>query len=112
MDEAGLARGLAKVLLERGLSIGQIRLAVRGGQVDPAEFERQLRAHLIAEIPNEAIALAGIEIRRGASGHLCPRCGVEFDTEIVAPGCPNCGSDTVPEVAAEVIDIELLEPVR
>jgi Zn finger protein HypA/HybF involved in hydrogenase expression len=112
MHEAGLARGVARALRERGLSVGQIGLAVRGGHHDPAEFEAELRAHLAAELPHQAAALATLAIRRLASGHLCPGCGVEFDSEIVAPGCPVCGSDTVPEITTEQIEIELLEAVK
>ena len=112
MHEAGLARGVAEALRERGLRVEQIGLAVRGGYHDAIDFEAELRAHLAAEIPREADALAMLTIRRLLSGHLCPKCGVEFDSEIVAPGCPVCGSDTLPEVATEQIEIELLEAVR
>ena len=38
MHEAGLARGVAKALRGRGLHLGQVRLALRGGQPDFAEF--------------------------------------------------------------------------
>lgn len=111
MHEAGLARGLARELRERGLTPDRIRLAVRGGHHDPVEFEAELRAHLTAEIPDQAEAISGLSVRRLPFGHLCPRCGVEFDTEIVAPICPNCGSDTIGEVAEEEIEIERLERV-
>jgi Zn finger protein HypA/HybF involved in hydrogenase expression len=112
MHEAGLARGVAEALRERGLRVDQVGLAVRGGHHDPAEFEAELRAYLAAELPGEADMVASLAIRRLLSGHLCPNCGVEFDSEIVAPGCPVCGSDTLPEVATEQIEIELLEAVR
>lgn len=112
MHEAGLARGVARALRERGLRPDQIGLVVRGGHHDPTEFEAELRSHLAAELPEAASAVAHLPIRRVASGHLCPGCGVEFDTEIVAPGCPACGSDTVPEIATEQIEIEMLEAVR
>jgi Zn finger protein HypA/HybF involved in hydrogenase expression len=112
MHEAGLAREVARALRERGLRPGQVRLAVRGGHHDPAEFEAELRDHLAAAMPDEAAAVASLTIRRVMCGHLCPRCGVEFESEAVAPVCPACGSDTVPEVADEEIEIELLEAVR
>jgi Zn finger protein HypA/HybF involved in hydrogenase expression len=85
---------------------------VQGGHHDPAVFEAELRAHLEAEMPDETAAIANLEVRRLPSGHLCPSCGVEFDTEIVAPACPNCGSDTIAEITDEEIDIELRERVR
>jgi Zn finger protein HypA/HybF involved in hydrogenase expression len=112
MHEAGLARGVARALRERGLRPCDVRLAVRGGHHDPLEFETELRAHLAAELPDEAAAVANIEIRRIPFGHLCPRCGVEFDSEAVAPTCPACGVDTVAEITDEVIEIEMLTAVR
>jgi Zn finger protein HypA/HybF involved in hydrogenase expression len=112
MHEAGLARSVAKALRERGLTPDQVRLAVRGGHHDPAEFEAELRAHLAREMPDETAAIASLEVRRLTFGHLCPRCGVEFDSEIVAPACPNCGSDTIAEITDEEIEIELWERVR
>jgi Zn finger protein HypA/HybF involved in hydrogenase expression len=112
MHEAGLARGVAEALRARGLRVEQVRLAVRGGHHDPEEFEAELRSYLAAELPGEARAVASLSVRRLLSGHLCPKCGVEFDSEIVAPGCPACGSDTLPEMATEQVEIELLEAVR
>ena len=112
MHEAGLARGVARELRQRGLSVAQVRLAVRGGNHDPLEFETELRAYLVAELPDEAAAVAAMEIRRVPFGHLCPRCGVEFDSAAVAPGCPACGVDTVAEITDEAIEIELLAGVR
>jgi Zn finger protein HypA/HybF involved in hydrogenase expression len=111
MHEAGLARGVAKALRERGLRLGQVRLAVRGGRHDATEFEAELRAHLAAELPDDATAIASLEVRRLPSGHMCPTCGVEFESEIVAPACPKCGVDTLAEVTDEVIEIELMEAV-
>ncbi len=112
MHEAGLARHVAKALRERALTAAQIRLAVTGGHHDPAEFELELRAYLTAEMPEQAAAIANLDVRRLPSGHLCPSCGVEFDTAIVAPACPNCGSDTIAEITDEEIEIELRERVR
>jgi Zn finger protein HypA/HybF involved in hydrogenase expression len=103
---------LARGLRERGLSPAQVRLAVRGGHHEPSEFEAQLRSHLTAEMPGDAVAVACMEIRRAAFGHLCPRCGVEFETERVAPVCPACGVDTVAEITDEIVEIELLAAVR
>ncbi len=107
MHEAGLARGVARELRERGLRPDRVRLAVRGGHHDQAVFEAELRAHLTAEMPEEAAAIARLPIRRLASGHLCPGCGVEFDAAAVAPQCPNCGTETIAELTDEVIEIEL-----
>jgi Zn finger protein HypA/HybF involved in hydrogenase expression len=112
MHEAGLARGVARALRERGLDPARIRLAVRGGHHDPIEFEAELRAHLTAEMPEHAAAITGVEIRRAPFGHLCPRCGVEFESERVAPACPACGVDTVAEITDEIVEIELLAGVR
>jgi Zn finger protein HypA/HybF involved in hydrogenase expression len=112
LHEASLARGIAKALRERGLGPDRVRLAVCGGHHDPAEFEGELRAHLAAQMPEQAAAVARLEIRRIPCGHMCPSCGVEFDSELVAPACPNCGSDTLTELAQEQVEIELLEAVR
>jgi Zn finger protein HypA/HybF involved in hydrogenase expression len=112
MHEAGLARGVAKALRERDLRPGQVRLAVRGGHHDAEAFDAELRAYLAAEIPGEAAAVASIEIRRVAFGHLCPKCGVEFESAAVAPACPACGIETLAEITDEVIEIELLAAVR
>jgi hypothetical protein len=111
VHEAGLARGVARALRERSLRPAGVRLAVVGGHHDPAAFEAELRAHLAAEMPDEAAAIARMEIRRAAFGHLCPACGVEFESAVVAPACLNCGSDTLAETTDEEIQIELLEPV-
>jgi Zn finger protein HypA/HybF involved in hydrogenase expression len=112
LHEASLARGIARALRERGLAPERVRLAVRGGHHDPAEFERELRAHLAAELPEQAAALTRLEIRRLPCGHMCPRCGVEFDSELVAPACPNCAFETLSELPDEQVEIELLEAVR
>ncbi len=112
MHEAGLARGVAKALRDRGLCLGQVQLAVRGGHHDAVEFEAELRAHLAAEMPEEASAITNLRVRRLPCGHLCPSCGVEFESEVVAPACPKCGVETVAELTDEVIEIELMEPVR
>ena len=112
MHEAGLARSVAKVLRERGLRPGQVRLAVRGGLHEAAVFEAELRAYLTAEMPDEAASIATLQVRRMPSGHLCPTCGVEFESELVAPACPKCGVDTLTEIADEVIEIEPEEAVR
>jgi Zn finger protein HypA/HybF involved in hydrogenase expression len=111
MHEAGLARRVARELRERGLSPTQVRLAVRGGQHDPVAFEAEMRGHLEGEMPDAAAAIAGMEIRRLACGHLCPACGIEFESAMVAPACPNCAADTLAEITSEQVEIELLEPV-
>src|SRR5271157_2201566 len=112
MHEAALARGVAKGLRERGLAPAQVRLAVLGGHHDAAEFEAELKVHLAAEMPEAAAQIAVLEVRRLPFGHLCPKCGVEFDSEKVAPACPNCASDTIAETTDEEVEIELLVPVR
>jgi Zn finger protein HypA/HybF involved in hydrogenase expression len=63
-------------------------------------------------MPEEASAITNLRVRRLPCGHLCPSCGVEFESEVVAPACPKCGVETVAELTDEVIEIELMEPVR
>lgn len=109
MHEAGLARSVAKALKSRNLTLAQVRLNVRGGHGDPAEFEAALRAHLLQEIPDQAKAVPGIEIRRVPFGHLCPGCGNEFDSPQIAASCPRCHAESLPELTDEQIDIERLE---
>jgi Zn finger protein HypA/HybF involved in hydrogenase expression len=110
MHEAGLARGVAKALRERGLRVGQVRLTVRGGLHDPAEFEAGLRVHLAAEMPEDAAAVASLQIHRVPYSHYCPTCDAEFGSVEFAPACPSCGAETLPDFATEEIGIELLEP--
>jgi Zn finger protein HypA/HybF involved in hydrogenase expression len=112
MHEAGLARGVAKLLRESGLRVGQVRLIVRGGHHDPAEFEAGMRVHLVAEIPEDAAAVSSLEIRRVPFGHYCPSCDAEFGSVEFAPPCPSCGAETLPDFANEQIDVELLEAVQ
>ncbi len=111
MHEAGLARGVAKVLREGGLRLGQVRLTVRGGHHDPVEFERELRTYLALEMPEDAAAVASLPIRRVPFGHYCPTCDAEFGSAEFAPACPECGAETLPDLANEQIDVEPLEAV-
>ena len=111
MHEAGLARGVAKLLRENGLRVGQVRLVVRGGHHDPTEFAAGLRTHLVAEMPQDAAAVASLEIRRVPFAHYCPSCDAEFGSVEFAPACPSCGAETLPDIANELIDVELLETV-
>jgi Zn finger protein HypA/HybF involved in hydrogenase expression len=111
MHEAGLARGVAKALRERGLRVDQVRLAVCGGTREVEEFEGELRTYLIEAMPDQAAGVMNLDIRRVPFGHLCPSCGAEFTSPGAGESCPNCGSETVPEIPTERIEIELLEPV-
>ncbi len=106
MHEAGLARGVAKVLLERGLRVEQVRLTVRGGQHDPAEFQALLRQHLFEILPDQRPAIDALEIRRAPFAHLCVSCGDGFEATGVAEPCPRCGRESLPAIPEEQIDIE------
>ena len=112
MHEAVLARGLAKTLKIRGLSLADVRLTVRGGHRDPAEFEADLRLHLLQAMPDQAKAVTGLEIKRVPFGHLCPGCGNEFDSAQIAASCPRCHAESLPELTDEQVDIERLERYR
>lgn len=112
MHEAGLARNVAKALKSRGLTLADVRLSVRGGRRDPAEFEAELRVSLLAAMPEQAKAIPGLEIRRAPFGHLCPGCGNEFDSAQIAASCPRCHAESLPEVSDEEIDIERMERYR
>jgi Zn finger protein HypA/HybF involved in hydrogenase expression len=109
MHEASLARNVAKALKSRGLTLAQVRLSVRGGHTDPALFESELRVHLISELPEQAKAVPGLEIKRAPFGHLCPGCGNEFESPQIAASCPRCHGESLPELSDEQIDIERLE---
>ncbi len=112
MHEAGLARGVARVLLERGLRVEQVRLTVRGGHRDPAEFEALLRDHLSEILPEQRAAIAALEIRRAPFAHLCVSCGDGFEASGVVEPCPRCGRDSLPAIPEEQIDVEQLTLAR
>jgi Zn finger protein HypA/HybF involved in hydrogenase expression len=109
VHEANLARGVANVLREGGLRLEQVRLIVRGGHRDPAEFESDLRTHLVAEMPENAAAVAKLQIQRIPFGHYCPACDAEFGSTEFSPPCPHCGEETLPNFANEQIEVQLLE---
>ncbi len=109
MHEAGLARGVANALRERGLLLEQVRLLVRGGLHEPAAFEAALREHLAREFPAEAEAARTIRITREPFGHLCVSCGAKFDAAEVHARCPRCDGDTISAVQNEQIEIVLAE---
>lgn len=112
MHDVRLARNLAKTLKSRGLSLADVRLNVRGGHRDPAEFETELRVHLLQAMPEEARAIPGLEIRRVPFLHLCPGCGNEFESAQIAASCPRCHAESLPELSDEEIDIERMEKYR
>ncbi|MGD0863263.1 MAG: hydrogenase/urease maturation nickel metallochaperone HypA [Candidatus Limnocylindrales bacterium] len=112
MHETGLARGVAKTLKSRGLSLAEVRLNVRGGHRDPADFETDLRVHLLEVMPDQAKAVPGLEIRRVPFGHLCPGCGTEFESAQIAAPCPRCHAESLPGLTDEQVDVERLEQYR
>ncbi len=112
MNEARLARDIAKTLRRRGWNLTQVRLNVAGGGTDPAKFEHALRAGLAVELPEEAKSVNGLEIRRVAFPHVCPGCGKTFEAAQIAAECPNCHAESLPMMAEEEIEVERLERVR
>jgi len=112
MHEVGLARNVAKALKTRGLRLAEVRLTVRGGHRDPADFEAELRVHLLQAMPEQAKAIPGLEIKRVPFNHLCPGCGKEFESTQIAASCPRCHAESLPELSDEQIDIERLERIR
>lgn len=112
MHEAILARNVAKTLKSRGLALADVRLNVRGGHRDPADFEAGLRVQLLQAIPDEARAIPGLEIRRVAFDHLCPGCGTVFESIQIAAPCPRCRAESLPELTDEQVDVERLERYR
>jgi Zn finger protein HypA/HybF involved in hydrogenase expression len=112
MHEVRLARHVARTLKSRGLSVAQVRLNVRGGRTDPAEFEEGLRAQLVALLPEEARSVAALEVRRAPFAHFCPGCGRAFEAAEIAAACPNCGAESLADLTDEEIDVERLERVR
>jgi Zn finger protein HypA/HybF involved in hydrogenase expression len=109
MHEASLARNVAKALKAKGLTLAEVRLCIKGGHTDPNLFESELRTHLAAEMPDQAKAVPGLEIRRAPFGHLCPGCGNEFESPQIAASCPRCHGESLPELTDEEIDIERME---
>ncbi len=109
MHEAGLARGVARVLLERGLRVEQVRLTVRGGRHEPDDFAALLREHLTNLLPEQRAAVAGLEIRRAPFAHLCVACGDGFEAPGIAEACPRCGRESMPAIPEEQIDVERID---
>lgn len=109
MHEAGLARGVARALRQRGLRLADVRLSVRGGHHDPAAFDAELREHLADALPEDASNIGSLEIRRVAFGHLCLGCGREFEAAEIEAACPSCGASSLPSITDEEIEIERLE---
>jgi Zn finger protein HypA/HybF involved in hydrogenase expression len=112
MLDARLARVVAKTLKAKGLTLAQVRLNVRGGRTEPSVLEEGLRAQLMLMLPEEARSVPAVEIRRAPFGHICPGCGQAFEAPQIAAPCPNCGSESLPELTDEEIDVEKLERIR
>jgi acylphosphatase len=88
MHEAGLARGVARALRERGLQSS--RSGWRCGRW-PASSSGAAR-HLAAELPGRRLRLP---IRRVASA-TCARGAASSSSRRSSPRLPGCGSDTLP----------------
>ena len=112
MNEARLARNVAKALKTRGISLAQVRLNVRGGRTEPAAFEEELRAQLLVALPEEARSVPAVDIRRVPFGHMCPGCGNTFEASQIAARCPTCRAESLPDLTDEEIEVELLERLR
>ena len=112
MNEARLARSVAKTLRSKGLTLSQVHLNVRGGRTEPAVFEEGLRAQLLVQMPEDARGAAAVEIRRVPFGHMCPGCGATFESAIIAARCPSCRAESLPELTDEEIEVEKVERIR
>ncbi len=112
VNEARLARDIAKTLKRRGWNLTLVRLNVRGGETDPAQFDHSLRLSLASEMPEEARSVNGLEIRRVPFGHVCPGCGKSFEAAQIAAECPGCHAESLPVLTEEEIEVERLERVR
>ncbi len=105
MHEAGLARAVAATLRERDLTVGAVRLLVRGGHHEAAAFDAALRAHLSALLPGTEADDA--EIVHVAIEQLCVGCGRLFEAPAPEAVCPACGASALPSLLEEQVEIEL-----
>lgn len=104
MHEAGLARAVARTIQERGLSVDDVRLLVRGGHHSADDFDAAMRAYLTDDL---GPAAESVEIVHVAFAHLCASCGGTFDAADLDVDCPACGGPAMPSMLDEQVEIEL-----
>jgi len=111
MHEAGLADAVAGALRREGIGAGsrvQVRVLVRGGQAEPADFDAAFRLHLAAAIPE--LDPAAVELCHLPVARLCVRCGGSYQAASAEAPCPACGGSGFAVPAPEQIEIELVRP--
>ena len=108
MHESGLAIAVAETLRGQSLAGVRVRLHVRGGHSDPADFDDAFRFHLIAAAPD--LADVPIQIVHEPVDRLCVACGGRFAAIASDEPCPECGGAGLPMDVAEHVEIELVGP--
>lgn len=104
MSPEELARALARAVAASGTSEGRIRVFVRGGTGDAAEFDAAFLAALLAEMPS--LQGARVEIVHPAVVRVCSDCGHLFESAEHDATCPECGGDPFPAWLEERIEYE------
>jgi hypothetical protein len=103
MHEAGIAVAVAAEIRDRSLDPARVRLLVRGGHGDLADFDAALRSHLEAADPGAGLGAVAIE--HLATPRFCARCARAFHAVEEDAECPTCGGPGVGGHVAESIEL-------
>jgi len=91
MEPDELARALANTIASGGPSHGHIRILVRGGRRDRAEFDAAFLEALAEAAP--WARTARVEIVHPPVTRVCSECGHLFESAEPDPPCPDCGGE-------------------
>lgn len=91
MEPDELARALANTIASGGPSHGHIRILVRGGRRDRAEFDAAFLEALAEAAP--WARSAQVEIVHPPVMRVCSECGHLFESAEPDPACPDCGGE-------------------
>ena len=105
MEPDELARTLANTIASGGPSQGHIRILVRGGKRDRAEFDAAF-LDALAEAAPWAQA-AQVEIIHPPVTRVCSECGHLFESAEPDPACPDCGGEPFEAWLEERISYEI-----
>lgn len=106
MHESGIANAVAAALRGQALDGARVRLHVRSGHSEPADFDEAFRFHLLAAAPD--LEGVPIQIVHVPVERMCVACGGRFPAVASDTPCPACGGVALPTEVAEHVEIELV----